>query len=1055
MSSKRVKVIGYSKAVKTESGIAHRNFSESLVGNQYTSNGGTTLFTLGNFRVTTNLDPKKDKLYRTSQFSNFYNQGNLGMDEELSNILNKQQLTLNLDKTDIRNYAYFGSFKEYIRVTLEHIVTMWPASLYVNSTNKLNPSNPLPTYENYIYDKTLGTATFDIHISSIKNDFGINIKEGGSIASSFNKDNKLRDFTGSFTQYSIVIGDKRYPIIDFTGYTEEEGYLNFKVNGNPFEEVGNINYHIKPNEDKINMFFMGLNDFESHLLNRVTNFKAEFSYNYETEDGNVILGNKVVQWPISDGYNIDFKSPEYGEYVNDLLEIAESSDETKSNIISNKMVSKSIFEWDTIDQKMGKTLKVYGRNFDDLKRHSTGIKYANNVTYDKKNNTPDALIKNLARTLGWELTTSLFNIDLNEDFLTTKGDLKMSPVQSEIEFWRRLIINSPWVWKSKGTRKVVEFLLKFVGTPEGLVTFNEYVYKASNMVDVEELKTVFELNGLTYSENEIPVDGEGYPKVLANNDKLYFQKGGLWYRQTTGDDSNMDVLSGNNPHSGPYDAGYEYINQFNTLIPNFKPVTITNSKVYNTVDKTFVNYDYGKFDKFFENDVITEINLDVDFQNIYTTEMDKAVGPNFDYSDCEVYTIWNVESYLDGELETTTQMYYDTEGTIPNSSDYIGALEGVKNSLSLNSEVQGNTYRFIENLLDCEAGTQLNGKKLEIRFKLEFEYGCYEPLNCDNLVVTGKTAEGLVLFENNNENVVPYIECCRDLGYTSKLAIGGFNCINQVDPMSAASDVYVFMDTTSMDAIDGESAKAGVTQFHNQYKEEYTNYTGKLYFIPTTNERWLDYGNMVYNGSIPITTIDGWDQIAVLPPNLNTPEWVPPKELMVIALLDESNSPYHSPSLSDGFTGQPTTHFINNYKSLLTRFHQRDFTFFKGLVYPIIKDTTGEGGAFILHTMAAIKGDVLTQDEIDKTGTPVDVSILKTQNPYANYVVDVDTQVMLRPLKHLNWSAIYNRTLPASDVYNSDRFVKDLYNLMINNEDDNIYTVDSTSINASETDITV
>jgi hypothetical protein len=37
----------------------------------------------------------------------------------------------------------------------------------------------------------------------------------------------------------------------------------------------------------------------------------------------------------------------------------------------------------------------------------------------------------------------------------------------------------------------------------------------------------------------------------------------------------IDILTGNNPHLGPYDGGFKYINQFKSLIPNFSAVTIT------------------------------------------------------------------------------------------------------------------------------------------------------------------------------------------------------------------------------------------------------------------------------------------------------------------------------------------------------------------------------------------------------------------------------------------------------------------------------------------------
>jgi hypothetical protein len=39
-------------------GIEYRPFSPDLVGVQIASDGGTPLFTMGNFSITTNMDPK-------------------------------------------------------------------------------------------------------------------------------------------------------------------------------------------------------------------------------------------------------------------------------------------------------------------------------------------------------------------------------------------------------------------------------------------------------------------------------------------------------------------------------------------------------------------------------------------------------------------------------------------------------------------------------------------------------------------------------------------------------------------------------------------------------------------------------------------------------------------------------------------------------------------------------------------------------------------------------------------------------------------------------------
>jgi hypothetical protein len=71
-----------------------------------------------------------------------------------------------------------------------------------------------------------------------------------------------------------------------------------------------------------------------------------------------------------------------------------------------------------------------------------------------------------------------------------------------------------------------------------------------------------------------PIDSDGYPSPLSDSSDMYFQNNGLWYRETGGS-TTIDILTGNNPHLGPYDGGFKYINQFKSLIPNFSAVTIT------------------------------------------------------------------------------------------------------------------------------------------------------------------------------------------------------------------------------------------------------------------------------------------------------------------------------------------------------------------------------------------------------------------------------------------------------------------------------------------------
>ena len=106
----KVKIVGYAQKVFYDNGIEYRNFSDDLVGNQLTSDGGSTLFTAANFSITSTIDTKPSKLFLTNKFSPFMSLSDLKIDATTTNILTANgDVKLNLDKSDLCYYAYFGS----------------------------------------------------------------------------------------------------------------------------------------------------------------------------------------------------------------------------------------------------------------------------------------------------------------------------------------------------------------------------------------------------------------------------------------------------------------------------------------------------------------------------------------------------------------------------------------------------------------------------------------------------------------------------------------------------------------------------------------------------------------------------------------------------------------------------------------------------------------------------------------------------------------------------------------------------------------------------------
>lgn len=618
--SNKIKVSGYSKKEIFNGNIEYRNFSPDLVGLQLTSDGGTPLFSMGNFSITTNMDPKTDKSFITNKFSEYYTLDNLKLTETQTQALldNNAGVILNLDKSNLRYYSQFGSFTEFVRVSLENIIIKWPASLYVNpfGVNSVGDSVIGLTFEDYLYDIISEESTFKVNVNYIDNKFNINFLSNGTILDTFNETNDLRNMMVNYNTYCVFIDGKEYDVINFTGSTNNTNdYIYLKVKGDVFGgKPQTLTYHIKPKKINEDTFFNSLNDFEGYLLNRLTlpKYTSTFSYPKKSETGFVLYTNTELTWPVSDGYNIDFQSSDYISFVSELLDIASNSDLTTSNLMNRFLVSESISDFDTTPvfldeehldtsgQKVNKTLNIYGRSFDNINNFITSISFANVVSYDKKDNTPDKFLKDLAKVLGWDLVSSILENDLLSNYVKTSASSysgqssSLTPVQADVELWRRLILNSPWIWKSKGARKSIEFLLRFIGTPKGLVTFNEYVYKADGPINIDLFLKSLELNGLEPSISNYPIDYDGYPRFFSDSDELYFQNDGLWYRETAGSASTIDILTGNNPHVGPYDGGNRYLNQLRTLIPNFSAVTLSSQTI--TTDKVnlFTNYALGE-----------------------------------------------------------------------------------------------------------------------------------------------------------------------------------------------------------------------------------------------------------------------------------------------------------------------------------------------------------------------------------------------------------------------------------------------------------------------------
>ncbi len=534
---------------------------------------GTNVFSIGdleNFAVQTNMDDRvvRDIETNLNGFSQPITLDTLKVTQPVVQKLldDNTNVFLNDDKSNVRNYAYYGSLAEYMRVAIEGILSAFPASLYIS--NEENVDIKL-TVLNYTYDADANIAEFSVPTSCVINKYNLLYTQKTYL---FASTGDIKDISTNFKNYSIWDFENEFNIVGFTGTTEpNSGYLRLQVSGNCFPIAANagkqlVKFHIKPNYNAYESFVNGLNDFEAYLLNRDGNpkYQAIFKDIVQTDDGAPIFVDKIFIWKTTDGYNLDFNTAEYEQYLEDLMTLAHSYDDYKTNLISRFLTTGALKEFDTPDQKADKLLKIYGREFDEIKRFIDGLANVSKVSYNKKDNVPDTLVKNLAKTLGWGTFSTVNENDLMKSFLgeanssvTFSGQTKnLTPAETDIELWRRLIINSARLFKAKGTRSCIDFLFKIIGAPESLIDFNEYVYLVDGKIDV---KSVFNSPDLNF-----PFDEEGFPVIpSAQTSDNYFQMKGGWRTTIPLAPSNeKNLISAVGTHTGDYDNGKLYFDQF-------------------------------------------------------------------------------------------------------------------------------------------------------------------------------------------------------------------------------------------------------------------------------------------------------------------------------------------------------------------------------------------------------------------------------------------------------------------------------------------------------------
>ena len=808
--------------------------------NQF-SRGQVPIYKSGNFIITVNNEVAPSRNIGTNGWYTSPNGDDIWTIKDVSmvsgNVKESCEVVLKQDYYSLKDFAYYGSCVELIRASINNITVNFPGSLYIPTindegiavyyeTNKKtengdkilrlggdnlilvsNPSN-INLHTEHLNDNEIENPLKFMCNNGYKNYINEN---GNEIKWSCN--GKKDCVSVGELLSTIKIDD--ITIYAYKGNGGEIVYLTDNDNKNKLIAT--------PKKEHFTKFYNSLDSFEKLLINPNSNPKysvlfeviSENSFGYETE-------LRRFTFPTKDnGYNLCIGDGNFDSYVNSLLKYAEFYDETFSDNLWRSMTHEAIknFDWsftreyadgDDEDYIVGGTkiqnaIRLFGREFDEIKYYVDGIKGYNQITYGSDNMLPNYYITDVLSDEGWDMVNiypfneimsqmselsgiqpyyndnyeyknGYFNIDNelksandNESYRIVKYcgvDVLINKVKDYIndkeytldeinnEFLKRLILNSRHIWRKKGTIEGIESLLSLFGLKSDRMVkdkedksfdyrISEYAIKVGELFD----EWIYE-----YSMNEY--DWYNTTKTVAYDTDDYRQ--GIYHSY-----QGLPIRSYIEEHGKyyrtdklPIDIKLE--NRDRLLLPYFSNNKIIDGNPYYQMNGGWLKKDYS-FDK--ENNLIDIKTNTETYRNIKNVENLKEL------ISIPMQELKNNDVYYVNDL---SERYGLVDGILYNIYEDEDGNEYIKTYISNNSVKVG--YKYFADELTV---SNYDGSSMKYVFSLypnntEVRIYLY---NTNQIFAVGKyySIGKFTIFEHDKNNNTNYFQL-NDV--QSKLKIG-------------------------------------------------------------------------------------------------------------------------------------------------------------------------------------------------------------------------------------------------------------------------------------------
>jgi len=781
------------------------SFSDNIVGLQVVDGGGLTQ---GNFEFSTNIVEKQNRTFEIGSFSEPISLESMNINDiEQSKMIIAKNFKVypNYDLSQITNFTLYGSLVTRLSYSITKIINFFPAALEVSPLRQDFSTGY--TVINISYDSIEKETTMEILLDAISNPFAIDFSVNAekNTAAYEVSTSELRNMKKNYGKYSIFIGGNQYTINDIVPVDNNSITFKIYVQGEifPNEYFSSSGFIIRPTDFYVNKVFNeNFDAVENFLLNRqiTPKYTAYFQVARENEDGTYSFTYESLKFPTEGSWNLDIRSLSFQNYIDKLNEFAVSLDNFNTNLISRFFTTSALVEFDTVDRKYDKVLQIYGRSFDDTKTFIGTLANMNSVNYTVKNDIPSQLLQNFAQTLGWatnispisetDFLNSVFSPQTNQFSGVAAGK---TPDELNYQFYRNLIMNAAYLFKSKGTRKSIEILLKFIGAPEFLIDFNEYIYLADQRININEFeKQYLKISGGTYVQEtpildltdvysimgvqytgvtlssvtkditvttiDYPLDEFGCPSMPVESDSYFFQIGGGWFESTPQHrmpekvDLTTSVFTGENPSFQttllPFNYGEEYLQryrQFPFMNLGFRLRRVNdNKKSWTDTDLPQRSSFEGNFNAYYQ---VSEDCLVLNVKNV-----DIMLNPSLALA----YDVWSMSNRYNFPIPNEGLFYIKPTYCVPNPKPVYPSPGGIDWTVIIPKPKEKTFFEFLQTFWK----NMINVRNRQ--FITDGKTGGYPTLS--SIYWKYLESEKLIGVENDNFTYQPIIDYLNGMG---------------------------------------------------------------------------------------------------------------------------------------------------------------------------------------------------------------------------------------------------------------------------------------------------